>query len=420
VGPRAASLSRGLRFGKRCIKEEGEVPLGFVLGTRRGDPNCGEQNSFEPSSDWMPPFMRVNPIVEWDYGHVWHFLRLFQLPYCTLYDQGYTSLGLQADSWPNPSLRKTQNDTTEPSFWPAYMLSDWALERAGREKRRGNDEFNPESTECEFVDIEARRSRARRPNSAALVIIGDEILKGKCCDTNAPFAAKELRAAGVPLQRIVTVPDDLDCIAEEIRSCMQGYDLVVTSGGLGPTHDDVTIRAVADALGQHLQCNAEMVSHLRKVQGVDKGGTLSEEFEKMAELPELSRLLWPPGTGDDGKQKWPILQCNNIFVLPGVPQFFEGQLRDIADNFVEARKVHACKVVLSIEEGSIVSLLNAVVEEHKDVNFGSYPFVGNQSRKTAITLEGNSQELVDTALQGLVGRLPSGSVLRVEQDDTLT
>ena len=78
-------------------------PLAFVLGTRRGDPNCGDQKAFEPSSDWMPPFMRVNPILDWTYGDVWAFLRAFDLPYCALYDGGYTSLGSVPTTSPTTS-----------------------------------------------------------------------------------------------------------------------------------------------------------------------------------------------------------------------------------------------------------------------------------------------------------------------------
>ena len=109
-------------------------PLAFVLGTRKNDPNCGAQEFFSPSSSWMPPFMRVNPILTWSYGQVWRFLRHFDLNYCSLYDQGYTSLGKQTDTFPNPSLRESSSaaDGSSASYLPAYMLTDWTLERAGR------------------------------------------------------------------------------------------------------------------------------------------------------------------------------------------------------------------------------------------------------------------------------------------------
>eukprot|EP00613_Pedinella_sp_CCMP2098_P067981 CAMPEP_0171990390 /NCGR_PEP_ID=MMETSP0993-20121228/276899_1 /TAXON_ID=483369 /ORGANISM="non described non described, Strain CCMP2098" /LENGTH=727 /DNA_ID=CAMNT_0012643399 /DNA_START=41 /DNA_END=2224 /DNA_ORIENTATION=- len=104
--------------------------LGFVLGTRAGDPNAGGQQSFAPSSDWMPvSFMRVNPVLDWNYGQVWTFLRVFELPYCSLYDSGFTSLGKVHDTVPNPALRQSDG-----SYGPASALKDWHLERAGRVK----------------------------------------------------------------------------------------------------------------------------------------------------------------------------------------------------------------------------------------------------------------------------------------------
>ncbi|KAH8060508.1 hypothetical protein JL722_4611 [Aureococcus anophagefferens] len=106
-------------------------PLAFVLGTRRGDPNCGDQQAFEPSSDWMPPFMRVNPILDWTYGDVWAFLRAFDLPYCALYDGGYTSLGSAPPTSRNPALLGDGG-----AYKPAHLLEDWSLERAGRVSKK--------------------------------------------------------------------------------------------------------------------------------------------------------------------------------------------------------------------------------------------------------------------------------------------
>jgi len=156
-------------------------PLSFVLGTRFGDPNAGNQGYFSPSSaNYGPPFMRVNPVLDWTYGHVWHFLRLYgdDLPYCTLYDQGYTSLGTTQDTVPCPALlmkgasddiskspedtdtdTDTDDDTkcsssdddsdavsgkieTKQKYLPAYMLQDWDQERAGRVKKEKSSNIN--------------------------------------------------------------------------------------------------------------------------------------------------------------------------------------------------------------------------------------------------------------------------------------
>eukprot|EP00953_Heterococcus_sp_UTEX-ZZ885_P036944 19016-Heterococcus_DN1.PRE.1 len=313
TGATVAETTVGTTTAQQC--RTGPLAFGFVLGTRRGDPNCGVQTAFTPSSDWMPPFMRVNPILDWEYG---------QLPYPSLYDKGYTSLGVVDDTLRNPALRKRGYDGCDDSiitevgssssgsttsttasasgsgsgdsdctadydddeYYPAYMLSDWSLERAGRGAR-------PESTlGCELRDLTLSRQRVRDARSAGLIIIGDEILKGKCqllqqrcsnevdvsaslavrfssalfkdllvlircaygCDvltylqdTNTAFAAKKLWDKGIALGRVATVSDDHAAIAAEVRSQVQAFDVVITSGGVGPTHDDITIYAVASA-----------------------------------------------------------------------------------------------------------------------------------------------------------------------------
>ena len=118
-------LTEGLR---QCVATENGAALGFVLGTRSGDPNSVGQEAFAPSSSWMPPFMRVNPILHWSYAQVWDFLRAFELPYCALYDEGYTSLGRKANTQRNPALRRSDG-----TYSPAWALDDAQLERAGRE-----------------------------------------------------------------------------------------------------------------------------------------------------------------------------------------------------------------------------------------------------------------------------------------------
>lgn len=115
--------------GLKSLTSDGNQ-LAFVLGTRVGDPNSEGQEFFTPSSNWMPPFMRVNPIINWNYGTVWKLLRSFDLPYCSLYDDGYTSLGKLGNTVKTEALRKDGGD----EYWPAYCLreEDYGKERDGR------------------------------------------------------------------------------------------------------------------------------------------------------------------------------------------------------------------------------------------------------------------------------------------------
>jgi FAD synthetase len=461
-------------------------PMAFVLGTRESDPNAGKQGAFAPSSSYMPPFMRVNPILKWTYGHIWHFLRLYKLPYCSLYDEGYTSLGTVKDTLPCPALKKVHVEGNASEFWPAYMLKDWKQERAGRakkEKKKKDDKSKSSKGQSKQEKVAQREADAiskcstvaSLPNNVAppilqempaksvekngdsddsdvssfgsnstisqrtvgILIIGDEILKGMTPDTNTHAAAVALKANNVPLSRVVVVSDDQEEIVAEIKKMNEQVDVIITSGGVGPTHDDVTMKSVAIALGSEMVLNHEMAQMLKeKMNGGDQTAELTEAQIKMATLPGCSKLKYLSGVEGD----WPVLQCGNIFILPGVPQFFEKKVLHVAAYLSsELERIVAFKVVLSIDEDSIVPMLNNVVQNHPHVSFGSYPFVDHPDYKTVVTLEGKRNGLqidetcdrasfqaseidihVKVALSELVHSLPEGSVLRVDNNNDLT
>lgn len=338
----------------------------FVLGTRRGDPNCGNQQAFAPSSSWMTcAFMRVNPILDWEYGHVWHFLRSFHLPYCSLYDAGYTSLGKVSDTRPNPALRKDppspSSSSSSPSssgagagagagveagagaaagaesqYWPAYMLTDWALERAGR-----GAEGPPAAASCPTPSVSSSPTFSGgdvvNAASAAVLVIGDEILNGYAQEGNLAAAVAALASVGVPVVKAVIVSDDEAAIAEEVKRLSLEADVVFTSGGLGPTHDDVTMRAVALAQEQGaLVSNAEMRAFLlvsSRAEAAKEGqpsnpsspspDSLSPSQERLTLLPANARLRFPPSPPPPAAPAWPVVQCGQVFLLPGPPKIFK-------------------------------------------------------------------------------------------------
>jgi len=474
-------------------------PMAFVLGTRSGDPNAGNQGIFAPSSSYMSPFMRVNPILEWSYGHVWHLLRNYKIPYCILYDQGYTSLGNVLDTIPCPALKKIPYSTSSDrsfdigdddwGYFPAYMLTDWSLERSGRImikkdaniKQLSVDESSTSHTnetssnvvhhtnaamiidssdlrvkiaskdklgaEISLTDDDSSMSLRREQKTVGLIVIGDEILKGLTPDTNTHVAASALRSRNLPLSRVMFVPDKRDDIISALQAFEREVDVIITSGGVGPTHDDVTIKSVCDFLGSEMVLHKAMAKVLMEKMNTGSS-TLTEAQIKMATLPSCSRLRYLSTKKDD----WPILQCQNIFILPGVPLFFKSKVEILADYLGFEETTCTFKVILSIDETSVVPILNTVVKNHPLVNFGSYPFVNHPDLKTVVTLEGNLSKALDKtqeeynssfmnsvpdminrnslsteevevnvrlALSDLVNRLPSGSVLRVENNDHL-
>ena len=207
---------------------------------------------------------------------------------------------------------------------------------------------------------------------------------------------------------------------------------------MGPTHDDVTIKSVAMALGKDMQYHEEMGKLLCEKMNTGPDEEITEAQLKMATLPGDSKLRYL----SDGPDDWPVLQCRNIFVLPGVPEYFEKKIQDVAGYLsCQLERGAGYKVILSVDENSIVPMLNCVVENNPMVSVGSYPFVNHPDRKTVITLEGrlsgkdgrsNSvvldramihnprkamERYVEKALDELVAALPDHAVLRVDKDD---
>jgi len=270
-----------------------------------------------------------------------------------------------------------------------------------------------------------------------------------------------LKQNGVALKRVSLISDKEDDIVDEIRRQVSACDVVITSGGLGPTHDDVTLYAVARALGQRMVQNPDLISLIREkkkrrrlaeasqqadrsaatsstaaptpTQKMKEGGgggsqqpeeeedtleiELSEAEKRMAVLPENSQLRIP---SNGGPETWPILQCGRVFVLPGVPQFFEEKLGIICENFLNKskEKKYLRKIHLSADEVDIVHFLDQVVAQFSELDFGSYPFFEEDAVvKTVITVEGSSEDSVKTAAAELVRMVGDDVVLGIDDRD---
>src|ERR1700752_1602831 len=150
--------------------------------------------------------------------------------------------------------------------------------------------------------------------TAGIVVIGNEILSGKVTDTNSSFLTRELRAMGVDVRRISVIPDDLDDIAGTVRDFHQTFDLVFTSGGVGPTHDDITIEGVARALSRRVIVHPVLEA---KIHEYLNGKTPNAAHLKMAEAPEGAELLM------DERIRFPTIKAENIYILPGIPEILQ-------------------------------------------------------------------------------------------------
>jgi FAD synthetase len=239
--------------------------------------------------------------------------------------------------------------------------------------------------------------------TAGILVIGNEILSGKIVDTNSPYFCQELRALGVDVERILTIPDVIEIIASEVRAMSQSYDFVFTSGGIGPTHDDLTIDGVAAAVGRVVENNEMLEDRLRRA----IGGDLTESQLKMAKLPEGAVLI-------DSSDRWfPLVVVENVYIFPGIPEALRKKFDSVRDRFRGTPYVLR-RVYVKQNETQIVQALNELLEEFPDLALGSYPKIREESFSVLLTLESRDKDYVQRALDSLLARLTPDSVFKVE------
>ncbi len=239
--------------------------------------------------------------------------------------------------------------------------------------------------------------------TAAIVVIGDEILSGKFTEENAAFLIGELRALGVELRRICVIPDDADDIAATVAEAASRYTWVFTSGGVGPTHDDVTIAAVARALGTDVVRDPDLEARLRAYWGA----AIAPANLRLADVPRGATLVWGEST------TWPVVTCGNVHILPGVPKLFRKKFLDIRERF-RAAPVALARLWIAREEGELAPDLDAVVAAHPTVKLGSYPRFDEPEFSVIITLEGAEAAAVIAATDALAARVGAAVVRRAD------
>jgi molybdenum cofactor synthesis domain-containing protein len=241
--------------------------------------------------------------------------------------------------------------------------------------------------------------------TAAAIIIGDEILTGKVRDSNTPLVIDFFAEIGVELERIVVIGDDLDAIAAEVKTCSDKYDVVITSGGVGPTHDDCTVRGVADAFGVAVVRHPDIEEMIRAWWGE----RFTESALRMAEMPEGARLFY----GDDGLL--PLVVFENVYLFPGVPRLFAAKLPSLKSEISGTPKVvHG--VYLNSDESRVAPLLGQVADECPDVKIGSYPRFGEgKDHRLWVSLEAIDADCVARATDRLLDLLKDEEVVRVER-----
>jgi molybdenum cofactor synthesis domain-containing protein len=242
--------------------------------------------------------------------------------------------------------------------------------------------------------------------NAGLIVIGDEILSGKTADTNTPFLIAELRELGVRLAEIAVIPDEIDGIAATVSRFSGRYRYVFTSGGVGPTHDDLTIAGVARAFSVRVHRHPELERMLVAYYNGQKTQPLERNL-RMADVPEGVTLV-------SGRElSWPVLCMRNVYILPGIPEIFRRKFTAIREQFRDT-PFHLHQIFVRSEEGEIAGHLDQVARNYPDVALGSYPLLSPAAdgHRVKLTLESKDEAAVKRAVAELLGLLGAEVVVR--------
>jgi molybdenum cofactor synthesis domain-containing protein len=222
--------------------------------------------------------------------------------------------------------------------------------------------------------------------NAAILIIGNEILSGRTQDTNTSTLATWLNTIGVKVNEVRVIPDDEKTIINTLNLLRKENDYVFTTGGIGPTHDDITAASVAKAFDLKYEIHNEAFKIL---EAYYKPGEFNEGRQKMVWMPQSAELILNPTSGAPG------FSVENVFCLPGVPSILKSMLGGLKNKIVGGEPILSHTISLRTVESEIASSLTKVQDQNKDVEIGSYPFFHAGKLGVSIVLRSESQSKID-------------------------
>ena len=225
--------------------------------------------------------------------------------------------------------------------------------------------------------------------NAAILIIGNEILSGRTQDTNTSTLATWLNSIGVIVKEVRVIPDIEKTIVDTLNILRKENNYVFTTGGIGPTHDDITAQSVSKAFGLKYETHKEAFKIL---EAYYKPGEFNEGRQKMVKMPENAKLILNPTSGAPG------FSIENVFCLPGVPSILKSMLGSLKNEIVGGEPVLSHTISLKTVESEIANSLTKVQDQNGDVEIGSYPFFHAGKLGVSIVLRSENQSKIDTCI----------------------
>ena len=246
-----------------------------------------------------------------------------------------------------------------------------------------------------------------KKTNAAILIIGNEILSGRTQDTNTSTLSLWLNSIGVRVQEVRVIPDIEETIVNSVNTLRTIYDYVFTTGGIGPTHDDITAQSIAKAFNLDYEIHKEGYKILEKYY---KPGEFNEGRQKMIWMPKNAKLLLNPTSGAPG------FSVENVFCLPGVPSILKSMLGGLKNDIVGGEPILSHTISLRTVESEIANALTKVQDNNKEVEIGSYPFFQAGQLGVSIVIRSEDQNKINTCSSQILDFIKQKKIEVVSRD----
>ena len=241
-------------------------------------------------------------------------------------------------------------------------------------------------------------------SSACILVIGDEVLSGRTEDKNINFIAKRCDNIGVSVNEVRIIPDDKETIKNTVLECYKKFDYIFTTGGIGPTHDDITTECIASAFNLDVEINSEALKRLKdhyKKSNIE----LNNARIKMAKIPKGAKLI------DNPVSSAPGFIVENIYVLPGVPKILQAMFKNLEDEIKGITNMVSKNIIVYSPEGEIAGFLESIQNEFADISIGSYPYFRPPDVGTNIVLRSIDKNLINEATIAICRKLKENKIL---------
>ena len=242
---------------------------------------------------------------------------------------------------------------------------------------------------------------------AGIIIIGNEILSGRTKDTNTSCLALWLNSIGVKVKEVRVIPDDEETIVNTVNKLRKELDYIFTSGGIGPTHDDITAQSISKAFNLNYEIHEEGYKIL---EAYYKPGEFNEGRQKMIWMPKNAKLILNPTSGAPG------FSVENVFCLPGVPSILKSMLGGLTNDIVGGEPILSKTISLNTVESEIASSLTKVQNDNQDVEIGSYPFFHAGKLGVSIVIRSSKKDRIDSCAFEILAFVSSKKIQVVDRD----